>query len=337
MMKRRLAILLLGFIGFYYFIHITYTLPDLLNGHLRPPWLPTTWEKLRNNLIDIPFSSLFCVSSYLILNTFYPRKDYLYCLITLAASITLIFFINFWAAQLTSGEKFYLRFYFPNHLFFFSVYALYGVVYYFIRYSYDKELLEKELLVQSRQSELSFLRSQINPHFLFNSLNTIYSLVYHQSDKALSTIAGLSELLRYTLYDTTEKVLLEKEVIYIEKYIELQKLRFEDPIHVVLEVMGDVSNVYISPLLFIPFVENAFKHGRFTGETDGLEILLKSNTGKIRFECSNKVGKQQKDVSGGIGTENVKKRLRLLYPGKHTLDIKQNPDQFVVKLDLFYE
>jgi LytS/YehU family sensor histidine kinase len=191
--------------------------------------------------------------------------------------------------------------------------------------------------VQARQSELSFLRSQINPHFLFNSLNTIYSLVYHGSEKALPTIAGLSELLRYTLYDVTEKVPLEKEVSYIKKYIELQKLRFEKPVNVVFETEGDELKPYVSPLLLIPFVENAFKHGRFTRETDILEILLKAGNGVIMFRCRNKIGIQQKDTSGGIGIENVKKRLKLLYAGKHHLDIKQNNDSFMVHLDLFYE
>jgi LytS/YehU family sensor histidine kinase len=255
----------------------------------------------------------------------------------LAVCLPVIFFINFLVAQLAAGEKFYLRFYFPNHLYFFYVYVLYGVVFFFIRYSYEKELSGKELLIQSRQSELSFLRLQINPHFLFNSLNTIYSLVYHQSSKALPTIAGLSELLRYTLYEATEKVPLEKEIIYISKYIELQKLRFDEPIHVDMEVIGDISNVSIPPFLFIPFVENAFKHGRFRAEKDRLRILLKSTAGNITFECSNKIGHQQKDASGGIGTDNVKKRLQLLYPGKHSLQIVQNGDQFTVKLDITYE
>ena len=148
-----------------------------------------------------------------------------------------------------------------------SIFIIYGIVFYFIRYSYYKELQQRELLLQNRQSELSFLRSQINPHFLFNSLNNIYSLAYQQSERVLPAIAGLSDLLRYMLYDANEKVPLEKELEYIRKYIDLQRLRFEQPVKAEFIVPAIPAKFLIPPLLLIPFVENAFKHGEFSNDS----------------------------------------------------------------------
>jgi sensor histidine kinase YesM len=216
-----------------------------------------------------------------------------------------------------------------------QLYIIYGIVFYFIRYSYYKEMQQRELLLQNRQSELSFLRSQINPHFLFNSLNNIYSLAYQQSDRVLPAISGLSDLLRYMLYDANEKVPLEKELAYIRKYIDLQRLRFGQPIQADLHVAGKTDEVSIPPLLLIPFVENAFKHGDLSNGS-GLQINIYTSDQKLHVLCYNKKGSQAKDAGGGIGLENVKRRLSLLYPGKHVLAVEDKNDFFSVNLELNY-
>jgi sensor histidine kinase YesM len=182
---------------------------------------------------------------------------------------------------------------------------------------------------------LSFLRSQLNPHFLFNSLNNIYSLAYRQSNQVLPAIAALSDLLRYMLYDSNEKVPLEKELAYIRKYIELQSLRFEQPILADVHVSGHIDEVMIPPLLLIPFIENAFKHGQFN-TVSGLLVNIYTNDKKLHVHCHNKKGKQEKDAGGGIGLENVKRRLSLLYPNKHILLIDDKNDFFTVNLELEY-
>ena len=136
------------------------------------------------------------------------------------------------------------------------------------------------------------------------------------------------------LYDANEKVPLEKELEYIRKYIDLQRLRFEQPVKVNLHSVIRRS-VMIPPLLLIPFVENAFKHGEF-GNESGLLINIYTNNQKLHVHCQNKKGKQRKDSGGGIGLENVKRRLSLLYPGKHVLLVEDKNDFFTVNLELNY-
>jgi LytS/YehU family sensor histidine kinase len=227
-----------------------------------------------------------------------------------------------------------LSVYLPQAVFFFTMYAVFGTAFYFIRYSHYRELKETDALLQNRQSELSFLRSQINPHFLFNNLNNIYSLVYHQSDQSLNAIASLSELLRYMLYDISETVTLSKEFAYIEKYIALQQLKFEHPEKIVF-IAGGAQEIQVPPLLFIPFVENAFKHGNANAK-EWLQLEFLTTSTQVIFSCANKKTHKHKDTEGGIGIENIRRRLELLYPNQHQLEIKEDQALFTVKLSLNY-
>lgn len=226
-----------------------------------------------------------------------------------------------------------LIYYYLDNIYFAVLYSAFGIVYFFVQNEQQHKLKETELLLANKQTELSFLRSQINPHFLFNSLNNVYSLVYHQSDQSLSAIAKLSDLLRYMLYDTNEQVPLQKELDYINKYMELQQMRFDQPLPASLELTGNPGKASIPPLLLIPFVENAFKHGDVR---NGHPILMKLHAGDdiIRFSIHNAVGQQQKDAGGGIGLENVQRRLELLYPGRHMLQVQQTNDIFEVQLEI---
>ena len=240
-----------------------------------------------------------------------------------------------WSSYMEQPIKVRLSVYLPQAVFFFTMYAVFGTAFYFIRYSHYKELKETDALLQNRQSELSFLRSQINPHFLFNNLNNIYSLVYHQSDQSLNAIASLSELLRYMLYDTSETVALSKEIAYIEKYIALQQLKFEHPEMIHFETNGQVETILVPPLLLIPFVENAFKHGDANAK-DWLTLKFLTTSTHITFSCTNKKTQKNKDREGGIGIENIRRRLELLYPSQYQLHVNEDQALFTVKLTLNY-
>ena len=325
--------------AFYYLLHLVYDMPNLVHGSPQFVLLPGTIREWAGRLGDLGFFFLFAFLPYLALLRWYPQKKIGQVLLLILVLLPLVFLLRYQAERGVTGFPRSLRFrtFFLNNLFFALISLVFGVVFYFIRYSYFRELQQKELEIQSRQSELSFLRSQINPHFLFNSLNNIYSLVYQGSGQSLAAIAGLSDLLRYMLYDTTEKVPLEKEMDYIHKYIGLQRLRFEHPIQAAMQVEGDCRGIDIAPLLLIPFVENAFKHGDFTAAGGGLSIVLECSEKKTRFYCTNRKGHHQKDPGGGIGLGNVKRRLSLLYPGAHTLTIDNGPIHFSINLELIHE
>ena len=201
---------------------------------------------------------------------------------------------------------------------------------------FDTQKLKAELVNQTQSSELALLRSQVNPHFLFNTLNNIYSLVCKNSPDAPEAIMKLSSIMRYMLYDAnTEVVLLEKEIEYLESFIELQKLRIRYKDFVELRIEGEVGNKTIAPMLLIPFVENAFKHGSKSGTLPGIRIHLVTIPYQLLFEVTNHLKKNLlplKDNSGGIGLQNIKRRLEILYPGRYVLETTQENDLYKVKL-----
>ena len=201
---------------------------------------------------------------------------------------------------------------------------------------FDSQKLKAELVNQTQASELALLRSQVNPHFLFNTLNNIYSLVCKKSPDAPEAIMKLSAIMRYMLYDAnTDRVLLEKEIEYLESFIELQKLRQRQQGFVEISVKGDVIGKTIAPMLLIPFVENAFKHGSKTGPFPGIKINIVIEQHQFLFEVTNYLKKNMlapKDARGGIGLQNIRRRLELIYPGRYSLDIMTDKELFMVKL-----
>jgi hypothetical protein len=192
---------------------------------------------------------------------------------------------------------------------------------------------EKEKL----SSELSYLKAQINPHFLFNTLNGIYSLAIEKSDYTATAVVKLSAMMRYVINETERDfVPLEKEINYIGDYIELQKIRLDDATEVKYEVRGEIFGKKISPLLLIPFIENAFKFGvnpemqsiiviKVEIIENELHLKVKNNKVNIPVNTAN---------SSGVGIENAKTRLQLLYPGKHSLTFGDNGIEFFVDLSL---
>ncbi len=199
---------------------------------------------------------------------------------------------------------------------------------------------KRELESQNLQSELKFLKSQINPHFFFNTLNNLYALTLKKSDLAPEIVLKLSEMMRYMLYESNEKeVSLEKEINYVMNYIELEKLRQGDKFKINFNLNGKVANKKIAPLMFIPFLENSFKHGLDSQINSGyVNIEMNFNENSVELDIENskppKVPKPVGLKSGGIGLENVQRRLRLLYPNKHALNISDESDSYKVNLNI---
>ncbi|RYU89632.1 histidine kinase [Mucilaginibacter terrigena] len=195
--------------------------------------------------------------------------------------------------------------------------------------------IQRDLENQRLSAELSFLKSQINPHFLFNSLNSIYSLAYQKSDTTPEAILKLSEIMRYMLYECNDnKVELTKELQYLQNYIDLQKIRFGNKAFINFDVTGEVTNQHIVPLLLISFIENAFKHGIANDALSPIKLKINLEEGNFYFFIQNKKHTHNRDASGGIGLANVRRRLDLLYPGKYNLDIRDEADTYTCQLSL---
>jgi two-component system LytT family sensor kinase len=203
---------------------------------------------------------------------------------------------------------------------------------------FQQEKIRTDLENQKLQAELSFLKMQVNPHFLFNALNNIYSLaIIEDSKRTGGSILKLSELMRYMLYekeDSESKVSLDKEIHYINSYIDLEKLRHLGNIYVSFSIEGEVDGKRIAPLLLFPLIENAFKHGILTEKNKPVNIDLNISDQAMKFSISNFKNAYQKHEVGGIGLQNVKKRLELIYGVKHQLDISEDKDRFNVNLQL---
>lgn len=197
--------------------------------------------------------------------------------------------------------------------------------------SVQKEIVEKEQF----KTELAFLKSQINPHYLFNTINDIYALTQQQSPEAPNALLKLSELLRYMLRESDDQfVPLSKEILYLENVIELQKIGQKGSSYVNFEVVGEISQLKIAPLILINFVENAFKHGIFNDKNTPITLLIIVENHELNFQVINSINHVKKDKTGGIGLVNVKRRLSLIYAEKHSLTINQLDNEFIVNLKL---
>ena len=199
-------------------------------------------------------------------------------------------------------------------------------------------LLKQKEFLQAQQekitAELQLLKAQVHPHFLFNTLNNIYSFSLDRSPKTPELILKLSSLLSYMLYDCkAEEVRLEKEVEIMKNYIDLEKERYGDKIEISWNAEGDIRDNFISPLLMLPFLENAFKHGASEQiEKPWLGVDISVANGILKFKITNSKNEYALSSNNGIGINNVKKRLEFLYPGKHELKINDEGDFFAVSL-----
>ena len=193
------------------------------------------------------------------------------------------------------------------------------------------EQLEKENLEQ----QLEYLKYQINPHFLMNTLNNIHALVDIDPEKSKQTILELSKMMRFVLYEGNKQVVpLDREIAFLQNYIQLMKLRYTDKVKITVDVPKNLPNKEVPPLMFITFVENAFKHGVSYRQASFIDIAISIGEDKLVFDCRNSRIPKEDDKHGGVGLANVKKRLELIYGNRYTLDIKDEQDTYTVKLSL---
>ena len=187
-------------------------------------------------------------------------------------------------------------------------------------------------------AELKFLRNQINPHFLFNTLNNLYSLAYSNSPQTTEVISRLSQMMRYMVYDCNhDTVSLEKEIEYIKNYISLEKLRLNNNTPIDFEIKGDPGTKYIMPLLLIPFLENAFKHGVSNNQASWIKASLDCSTNTISLQVKNSINSKNgasASSNSGVGLENLKRRLVLNYPDKHKLEFNASDHQYNANLEV---
>ena len=207
-----------------------------------------------------------------------------------------------------------------------------GVLDRFRRNEKERKEMEKEML----NAELALLKNQISPHFFFNTLNNIYSLIQYDSEKAGETVHKLSKLMRYLIYDSEKNLIsLADEIQFMKNYIELMELRLNEKVSLTVDLPGEFPPIELPPLLFIPVIENAFKYGVSYREGSFIEISMKIHGDEIHFRTRNSRVNGNKENTGehsGIGLNNVRKRLNLLFPGKHELQVIPGRDEYLVEI-----
>ena len=195
--------------------------------------------------------------------------------------------------------------------------------------------LKEELKQKNHEIEMTLIKSQLDPHFLFNTLNNIDVLILKDANEASNYLIKLSDILRFMLYETkTDLILLIKEIEYIEKYIELQKIRTSNSNYLSFQSIGNPSNILIAPMIFIPFIENAFKHSTNKKIDNAIDVQITINKNNIEFICKNKYDSNQKINNNGLGNNLIQKRLNLIYPEKHILESENKANLYTVNLKI---
>lgn len=202
--------------------------------------------------------------------------------------------------------------------------------------SYDDILVKEELMEKNKMVQLELVRAQLNPHFLFNTINNIDVLITQNPQRASDCLVKLSEMMRYMLYESKdERVEAGVEINYIQQYIELQRLRTDIVDFIKFDLSGDWTNHLLAPMTLIPFIENAFKHSENVRESGAVRINLLFESGRIYFNCMNRISNRLFiNKSGGLGNELIEKRLHLLYGDDFSLDIVMDESNYEVKLNI---
>ena len=287
--------------------------------------------------------SLFYLNYLLFIPLFFDKKRYGIYAITMVAAVILYGLGKYGVALIfksivlmhTKGETVGFGSYFLSTVFTSLIFLFLSTALKFTADWFLNERIQRDLENQRLSAELAFLKSQINPHFLFNSLNSIYSLAYQRSETTPDAILKLSEIMRYMLYECNDdRVDLAKELQYLQNYMDLQKIRFGQKSFVDFRVKGKIENQQIVPLILIAFIENAFKHGNANYPLSPIKIFIDIDDRHLHFYEQNKIHNHNRDQAGGIGLNNVKRRLNLLYPGKHNLEIKDEKDMYTIELSL---
>jgi len=292
------------------------------------------WHSILFNVVLIAF---FYLNMYVLVPRILTRKDWLYYAGVILLCFLVVFALNRLIdyALIRDGFRPGRPGYFVtiNFLLVFGLSTALRLTSDRIQFEREREQRENENL----KSELSLLRSQVSPHFMFNVLNSLASLARKKSDQLEPVIIQLSQLMRYMLYDAGDKRMsVSMEIEYLSNYIDLQKLRFGNDIMITFDTNVTRGDLAIEPMLLIPFVENAFKHGTGLVMNPAIHIDLVSDDRMLNFSVRNKFSKaiQAKDPGSGIGIQNVRRRLDLLYKGKYLLNLHQDHDWFNVELKL---
>ncbi len=293
--------------------------------------------------------SIFYANLYLLIPLTVNKKKYiLYVLsvmlmVVLFALLKYLIAINFKHYYLTVGPT---QKEIPAEFWVYTINTLlpsifmvgFSIVYKAIEDWIKNDAIQRELTEQKTQAELQFLKSQINPHFLFNSLNNIYALAYKKSDDAPSAILKLSEIMRYMLKESEDGLVdINDEIQYLNSYIDLNRIRYKEGVHLSIDINIDKPKYRVMPLLLISFIENIFKHGLVNDSQKPVQISIKITEGILTFYAKNYIRKGNKDESSGIGLRNIYRRLDLVYKRNYSLKIKEDTDIFeltlVIKLD----
>ncbi|MDB5286022.1 MAG: hypothetical protein JWR05_971 [Mucilaginibacter sp.] len=289
------------------------------------------------NLALFYFNALYLIPRFISEQRY---KTYFLWLVILYVGVVAInsFLDHFYAISLLSSEKEPLVaeviMNMQSKLFVLSLSLGYGLT----KQWFKDEIIRQRFIKENLTAELKYLRGQINPHFLFNTLNMAYASAIKSSDNVTADIIEkLSGLMRYVLYESnSEKVPLENEVNYINSYINLQLQRLAPEIvsQVKYKVNGDWENYKIAPMILIPFIENVFKHGILLSKKSDASIIINLNANLLTLETKNALAIATDKRSCGIGLKNARERLQLLYPNQHTLAINDNNNVFHIKLTM---
>ena len=224
---------------------------------------------------------------------------------------------------------------FLRNILFVGIMLFIGITYRYIADRFTNEKIQHALETDKLKTELDFLRSQVNPHFLFNTLNNIYTLAYRRSVNTADSIMKLSEILRYMLYESsTEFVVISREIHYLKLLLSLQQLRVNGPLMLNFDIAGETEKDMIAPLILLSFVENVIKHGLLNDPLNPAMIKLCIKNGELSLYSKNKIDPAAKDSEGGIGLTNVRRRLLLLYSDKHILKTENDGTYYSVNLTL---
>jgi len=280
---------------------------------------------------------LFYVNAFYLYPRLMTRRLWFWYLISLDAVMGIsylgkLYLVHLWQPELVITPFIHRLLFFPPIPFLIA-----SIIFRIVTDRVHRDRIEKERKAERLTAELKFLRQQISPHFLFNMMTNMVSLARQGSPLLEPSLIKLSDLLRYSLYGSgDEKILLAREVQLMRDYIDLQQLRFGEDVDVQLTVAAPDPEALIEPMLLIPFVENAFKHGIGMVRQASIHVELRMENGKLYFRVSNNYSKDDsvKDKSPGIGLANTRSRLELLYPNRHKLTITDKGESYVVELNL---
>lgn len=315
-------------IAFWLFIYLDEVLTYV---GLIPAYGEIVWyEELITLLADM---SMVYLNLYVLVPKLFLRgKVVPYSILTLISICAVIIF-NYWL-WLYGDSDFTFSEYFIANLWSTSGIVGLAVAFKLFQHSYNSSQKMQDLKEDQLKTELAYLKTQVNPHFLFNTLNNMYVMSKKKSDNLPDTIMQLSDLLRYQLYDTeADMVPLKNEIKYLQNYLDLELLRRQ---HLQLEfdITGNPSSKKIRPLILLPYIENAFKYSNSGTGSDFIKIKLHAGENDIDFSIENTKGSLHRRAVGGIGMANAQRRLELGYPNKHILDVEETDDTFKINLKL---